>query len=29
MALPLVGDSEQDWNIILMDLDLLKYDTGE
>jgi hypothetical protein len=27
MALPLVGGGEHDWNIILMDLDMLKYDT--
>ena len=27
MALPLVGGGEHDWNIILMDLDILKYDT--
>ncbi len=27
MALPLVGGGEHDWNIILMGLDMLKYDT--
>ena len=27
MDLPLVGGGEHDWNIILMDLDMLKYDT--
>ncbi len=27
MALPLVGGGEHDWNIILMDLDMLNYDT--
>jgi len=27
MVLPLVGGGEHDWNIILMDLDMLKYDT--
>lgn len=27
MDLPLVGGGEHDWNIILMDLDTLKYDT--
>ena len=27
MELPLVGGGEHDWNIILMDLDMLKYDT--
>ena len=27
IELPLVGGGEHDWNIILMDLDMLKYDT--
>jgi len=27
MTLPFVGGGEHDWNIILMDLDILKYDT--
>ena len=27
MELPLVGGGEHDWNIILIDLDMLKYDT--